>query len=185
MENTNGYTLSDISAVTNGMGGFGGNNSIITLLLLFALLGGGGFGWGNRGDYNSATNQEILYNQHFNALDNKMDRGFTSIGNGLSDLGYALTNNIKDGNSAVAGTVVSESRGIQDKLYDVKTAVHAEGEATRAMIQQNKIETLQARVNQLELQNSMCGVVRYPMASTYDAGRSPFCNCGGCGCGNI
>lgn len=47
----NGYSLPDISAVTNGMGGFGGNNSIVTLLLLFALIGGGGFGWGNRGDF--------------------------------------------------------------------------------------------------------------------------------------
>lgn len=189
MENTNGYTLSDIASVTNGMGGLGGNNSIVTLLLLFALLGGGGFGWNNRGDYGqyatAASQQEILFNQHFNNLDNKMDRGFTSIGNGISDATFALNNTIVNGNNMVAGTVVAESRGIQDKLYDVKTAVHAEGEATRALIQQNKIESLQARVNQLELQNSMCGVVRYPMASTYDAGRSPFCNCGGCGCGNI
>lgn len=47
---------------------------------------------------------------------------------------------------------------------------------------QNKIEALQGRVNQLELQNAVSGVVRYPSSATYNAGGSPFCNCG-CGCG--
>lgn len=49
-------------------------------------------------------------------------------------------------------------------------------------IAQNKIEALQSKVNQLELAQAVSGVVRYPSASTYDAGRSPFCNCGSCGC---
>ena len=43
---------------------------------------------------------------------------------------------------------------------------------------QNKIEALQGKVNQLEMQNLMCGVVRYPLQTTYSAGGSPFCNCG-------
>ena len=43
---------------------------------------------------------------------------------------------------------------------------------------QNKIEALQGRVNQLELQQAVSGVVRYPSQSTYNAGQSPFCNCG-------
>lgn len=47
---------------------------------------------------------------------------------------------------------------------------------------QNKIEALQGRVNQLELQNAVSGVVRYPNSMAYSAGTSPFCNCGGCGC---
>lgn len=46
-------------------------------------------------------------------------------------------------------------------------------------IAQNKIEALQGKVTQLEMQNLMAGVVRYPLASTYNAGGSPFCNCGG------
>ena len=178
---TQGYSLSDLAAATGGMNGLGGNNSIITLLLLFALMGGGFGNWGNRnGDYGqfAASQQEILFNQHFNNLDNKMDRGFTSIGNGISDATFALNNVVKDGNNMVAGTVINESRGIQDKLCEVKTAVHAEGEATRAMIQQNKIEELQARVNQLEMANQMQNVVRYPNGWTYNAGASPFCNSG-------
>lgn len=46
---------------------------------------------------------------------------------------------------------------------------------------QNKIETLQGKVNQLELDRAMAGVVRYPNAMTYGAGPSPFCNCGSVG----
>lgn len=45
-------------------------------------------------------------------------------------------------------------------------------------ISQNKIEALQGKVNQLELQSALAGVVRYPMQTTYGAGPSPFCNCG-------
>lgn len=173
MEGSN-YSLSDIAAVGGGNGMFGGNNAF-AYLILFALI----FGWGgnfNRGgEYGqyatAASQQEILFNQHFNNLDNKMDRGFTSIGNGIADATFALNN-----------TIVSESRGLNDKLYDVKSALHAEGEATRAMIQQNKIETLQGRINQLELQAAMCGVVKYPNQMTFNAGGSPFCNYGNC-CG--
>ena len=46
-------------------------------------------------------------------------------------------------------------------------------------IQQDKIEALRGRVNQLETQNLLGNVVRYPTATTYTAGASPFCNCGG------
>jgi hypothetical protein len=45
-------------------------------------------------------------------------------------------------------------------------------------ISQNKIEALQGRINQLELQNAVSGVVRYPSSATYNASGSPFCNCG-------
>jgi hypothetical protein len=45
---------------------------------------------------------------------------------------------------------------------------------------QNKIEALQGRVNQLELANQLSGVVKYPTTMGYNAGPSPFCNCG-CG----
>ena len=43
---------------------------------------------------------------------------------------------------------------------------------------QNKIEALQGQINQLQLQNAVAGVVRYPSASTYNAGSNPFCSCG-------
>ena len=39
----------------------------------------------------------------------------------------------------------------------------------------NRIDDLQNRINQLELQNATSNVVKYPNAWTYNAGPSPFC----------
>ena len=44
----------------------------------------------------------------------------------------------------------------------------------------NRMADMQNQINQLQLQQAVTGVVRYPMASTYTSGSNPFC---GCGCG--
>lgn len=196
MEN---YSLSDLATATGG-NGFGGNSSWV-LIILFALIfgwGGTGFGAG-RGDYgqfaSAASQQEILFGQQFQGLDNKIDR----IGNGIADATFALNNSIKDGNAVVAGRVVDEGRGLQMQLADSNCTTQKNIDSVRFdmsnytasirendnantqkildAIAQNKIEALQGRVNQLELQAAMCGVVRYPNGMTYDAGTSPFCGC--------
>ena len=46
-------------------------------------------------------------------------------------------------------------------------------------ITENKVDALRGRINQLELNNAVAGVVRYPTTFSYNAGQSPFC--GGCG----
>lgn len=203
---TEGLSIADAMSLANN-GDFGGNGAWIFFLFFLLAWGGNGL-WGNRGvgefgQYaTAASQQEILFGQQFQNIDNKLDR----LGNGVADATFALNNSIKDGNYNVSGTVVGEGRALQMQLaecccankeataqvrYDMAnfnnaqiTAIHAEGEATRAMLQQNKIESLQGQINNLQLQNAMCGVVRYPMATTYSSGANPFCNCGqGCGCG--
>ncbi len=54
----------------------------------------------------------------------------------------------------------------------------AQAQAIKDMFMGDKIEAMQNRINQLELQNQLQGVVRYPQGWTYNAGNSPFC--GGC-----
>ena len=54
----------------------------------------------------------------------------------------------------------------------------AQGQRIIDAITENKMEAMQNRINQLELQNALQGVVRYPNGWTYNAGNSPFC--GGC-----
>ena len=173
MEN---YSLSDLKSAV-GNDGFGGNSAWVLILLFFFAFGGNGFGRGN-----DAVNNEILSGQKFQGLDNKIDR----IGNGIADATFALNNSIKDGNAMVAGRVVDEGRALQTQIAEcccsTKEAIHAEGEATRALIQQNKIDAMQSRINNLEMQNAMCGVVRYPQATTYSSGSNPFC---GCSCSNV
>lgn len=54
----------------------------------------------------------------------------------------------------------------------------AQIQGVKDLMMQDKIEAMQNRINQLELQNALQGVVRYPNGLTYNAGNSPFC--GGC-----
>ncbi len=42
----------------------------------------------------------------------------------------------------------------------------------------NRMADMQNQINQLQMQQAMAGVVRYPNASTYYAGTNPFCSCG-------
>lgn len=65
----------------------------------------------------------------------------------------------------------------------IQKTIMEEGQKTRDLITANKIEALQNRVNQLEMQNLTNGMVKYPMSMAYSAGTSPFCGGNGCSCG--
>ena len=54
----------------------------------------------------------------------------------------------------------------------------AQIQSVKDLMAQDKMDAMQNRINQLELQNQLQGVVRYPNGWTYNAGNSPFC--GGC-----
>jgi len=201
-----GLSASDV-ALLNNDGNWGGN-SFLWIFALLILANGGLGGWNRTGEFGqyatAASQQEILFGQQFQNLDNKMDR----LGNGIADATFAINNSIKDGNTMVAGRVVDEGRGIQSQIADcccttqrnidsvrfdmsnyacaIQATDTANTQKILDAISQNKIESLQGQINQLQLQNALCGVVRYPNSWTYNAGTSPFCNCNnGCGCGNI
>ena len=53
----------------------------------------------------------------------------------------------------------------------------AQIQSVKDMIAQDKIESLQAQVSQLQLAQATSNVVRYPNSWTYNAGMSPFCGC--------
>lgn len=59
--------------------------------------------------------------------------------------------------------------------------ITAQVQSVKDMIAQNKIETLQAQVSQLQLQNATANVLRYPNQWTYNGGFFPPMQCG-CGC---
>ena len=188
-------SLSDIAAVTrnNDADGWGNGGAWwIIILFLFVFMGGGL--WGNRGDYGqyatAASQQEILFGQQFSRIDDRL----TNIGNGICDSSFALNNSITSEGRALQGQLAEcccENRlatanlaaQMNQNTCDITTAIHAEGEATRQLIQTNEIQALRDKVSSLEMDNRMYGVVRYPNGYVYNAGASPFCN-GGC-CGNI
>lgn len=78
--------------------------------------------------------------------------------------------------------------GIAQNRYDAAMNTASINATTTAQTQrildaiaQDKIESLQNQVNQLQLAQAVSGVVRYPMATTYSSGCNPFCGCCGCG----
>ena len=145
MEN---YSLSDIRAAAgndNGMGAFGGDG-LIWLVVLF-LFGFGGFGngfGGNRGFGEAATaaaQNEILMGQQFDRTNTKLD----AVAQGICDSTYALNNSIKD---CCCTTQLA--------VKDLAAGIHAEGEATRALIRENEIQNLRDKVTDLQVGLSQC-----------------------------
>jgi len=163
MEN---YSLSDLASVTNG----GMNNEFIWIFALLILFGNGGFGWGNRngGDFSqfatSASQNEILSGQKFDAL----SRQINQVGDGLCSSTYAL-------NNAITG----EGRAIQTQLATVNDNITAQIQSVKDTMAQDKIASLQAQVNQLTMQQAVCGI---PKISTSAWGVYPYSSCG---CNNI
>ena len=186
----------------------------IIILFLFVFMGGGnGWGLNRQGEFGqyatAASQQEILFGQQFGQINDRL----TNMGNGICNLGYEMQGNIAQlgkevalGQSSLGQTIMSTGNAIQSQLAeccceqrlatanlgaqmdrqtcDITSAIHAEGEATRAMMQANEIQALRDKVSSLEMDSRFCGVVRYPMGYTYNAGASPFCGCNS-GCGNI
>ena len=186
------YSLSDIRAATGSdENGWGGGAWWIIILFLFMFgMGGGGWGWGNRGN-DALTRAEMQQGFDTQEITRKLD----GINYGMCDGFYAQNTTMLNGFSGVTSAVrdaqfaaqqccCETNRNIDSVRYDaqkntcdITTAIHAEGEATRALIQKNEMQSLRDRLQQMELREAMCGVVRYPMATTYTSGGNPFCGC--------
>lgn len=211
MDNMSLSDIAAVTRGTNDNDGWGGNGAWwIIILFLFALMGGGLNGWNRQGEYGqyatAASQQEILYGQQFGQINDRL----TNLGNGVCSLGYEMQGGLGQlgkevalGQSNLQQTVMSTGNGIQQQIAscccenrlatanlsaqmdrqtcDITTAIHAEGEQTRALMQANTIQQLRDKVNALELAGQMAGVVRYPTGYAYNAGPSPFCG-GGCSC---
>lgn len=185
------FSLADIKAVTENE-----NGSWWILLLFIILFGGGNFGWGGNGVNNALASQaDVQRGFDQQTTTSKLDE----LAYGMANSGYEnMRLNYQNQLSSVGAfnalgaqidnCCCSTKMEIANNRYDaernasaIQAAVHAEGEATRALIQENKIESLQNKIQALELQSAMCGVVRYPQGVTYSAGAWPMAVgcCGG------
>ena len=106
---------------------------------------------------------------------------YTELQRDIAALAVGQANNLANQNSCCC----SIQRAIDGVNYNAAmntAAINANttevGQKILDAIMGNKIEAMQNRINQLELQNQLQGVVRYPNGWTYNAGNSPFC--GGC-----
>ena len=60
--------------------------------------------------------------------------------------------------------------------------IQAQGAAIRQQADNRYMAEQDRRIANLEMQNALAGVVRYPMGLSYNAGPSPFCNCNSWNC---
>ena len=198
-------SVADIAAVTrnsgynDGWGGFGGNGAWVLILLFAMIFGWGGNGWGNRGANGEPVTEAGLCNaMHFNNLENAVGRlndsqqaGFNGIQRDLCQGFAAINAGINQARFDNQKCCCETMRAIDSVNYNGAMNTAAINANTTAGIQkvldkmcENETNALRARVQQLELQGALCGVVRYPTMTTYATNCNPFFS--GCGCnGNI
>ena len=102
-----------------------------------------------------------------------VETALTSLGGTLQNCCCAIQRNIDGVNYNQAINTASINANTTAQTQKILDAISA-----------NRMADMQNQINQLQLAQSLCGVVRYPNASTYNAGTSPFCT-NGCGCNNI
>ena len=146
-------TPADVMAMNNGNENW--MNTPFIYLVWLALLGGGGGIFGNRNGYGDAAVQGALTRsdlfEGFNTQDiNAQLRGIT---NGLCDGFYATRQGISDLGYAVKDCCCTTNRNIDAVRYEnskntceITNAIHAEGEATRALITANTIQELRDKL---------------------------------------
>lgn len=168
----NGYSLSDIAAATEGMNG-SGNNWIWIIILFLFMFGNGGFGGTGRG--NTATVEDLSQAFSFNDMADKLD----GITNGLCSGFYEQNTTMLNGFNGLQKDILSQTNAINQNICDCKTAI-------LDAISTNRMADMQNQINQLQLQQALGNVVRYPSATTWSAGTSPcFTNTAlTCGCNN-
>lgn len=179
------YSLADIRSAVGNNDGFGGmGGGWFAWILLFALFGGGGFGFGGRGQ--AATTEELSAGFNFAGINNKLNEITAGIAGVNQNFGNAICSSTYELASKIDACCCNTQLGVQQVRYDMavqngdlKALIHSEGEATRSMIQQNKIESLQAQINQLQLAQATCGL---PRINQYAWGVYPYTfGCNTCG----
>lgn len=156
-------SAADVMALTNGNGNDNWQNNPFIYLVWLAVLGNGSI-FGNRGadaatqgaitraDLNDGfANAEIqsgirglqnglcdgFYTNNTTAL-----QGFAGVNAGITELGYGM----KDCCCQINRSIDALAAENYKNTCAITTAVHAEGEATRALIQQNMIQELRDRI---------------------------------------
>ena len=131
---------------------------------------------------NAGTLQNIqAVNQVYHDVVGYVGDKYSELQRDVAGLAVGQANLLANQNECCGGI----TRQLMQNNYDAamrdaatNANIVAQAQAIKDMFQNDKFEAMQNRINQLELQNALQGVVRYPQGWTYNAGNSPFC--GGC-----
>ena len=192
-------SIADAMALRGGNDNYGYGMGGWWMIILFALIFNGNGFWGNRGVNGEPVTEAGLCNaMNFNNLENAVGRlndsqqaGFNGIQRDLCQGFAAINAGINQVRFDNQQCCCETQRAIDGVNYNGAMNTAAINANTTAGIQkvldklcENETNALRARVQQLELQSAMCGVVRYPTMTTYATNCNPFFS--GCGCnGNI
>lgn len=176
-------TPADIGAIVGNRGGYGdgmnGGFWIFALIVLAFMGNGNGFGWGGNRGGNAVTEADLCNANSFNELKSQVGR--------MNDQQAQIARQTDNAICNLGYTALQNTNAIQTQLAEcccnLRQEIQAEGNATRAMIQQDKIEALQAKVASLEMDQRFCGVPRLPLTFTYGVNPANLFN-NGCGCSN-
>lgn len=199
-----GLSAGDIMALTKNNDGFFGDGiwGIIMLLIIAGLFSGNGFGWGNRGNLANDTllGDEFIKRDLFNVNQNVSNTSCQTQKEVLENR-FNCSQNACNTQKEILESRYTTQLGFQNAqanlsncCCDLKTIIHAEGEATRSMLQNDKIEQLRDQVyasnlalNNANLANTVINSVRpfpipsYTVTSPYVGLYNPY---NGCGCNN-
>ena len=201
-----GLSAADVALLNNGENGWGGMIWLFAILALMG--GGFGGGWGNnngnaiQADVNrgfdnqnlQAQTRDILAavtagtaqsvataNQVYHDVVGYVGDKYAELQRDVASLAVGQANLLAKENECCCGIL----RAIDGINYNaamntaaINANVTAVGQKIADLIVGNRMDDMQNRINQLELQNQLGNVVRYPNGWTYNAGNSPFC--GGC-----
>lgn len=139
---------------------------------------------------NAGTAQAVAAtNQTFHDNLSAMQSLYNETARDIAGLAVGQANLLAAQNSCCCDTKMLISETAAQNRYDnamntasINATTTAQTQKILDALAQDKIEALQNKINALELQQAVAGVVRYPMATTYTSGCNPFCNCG---CGNF
>lgn len=181
--NEHAATPADVGAILNGRGydqnGMGGMGWIIGLIALVAIFNGGFGGWGgNRGGNDVVTNADLCNQMGFNNLENAVGR--------ISDNQAAIARQQDNAICNLGYTELQNTMGTRELINscccNLRQEIQAEANATRDMIQQDKVERLQAEVAELKMDQRFCGVPRLPLSFTYAVNPYGAFGNNDCGC---
>ena len=186
MEN---LSAADVAAVTHpGYGcndGFGFGGGGLWLFAILALMWGGGGVFGRNGvDGRVATVEDLANQSNFTRLEGQVlangqaiQSTATNLYNGICNLGYEMASKFGETDKQIAECCCGINRNIDGVRYENAINTAAINANTTAGIQkildklcEDRAAAQTARINQLELQQALCGVVRYPLSTTYNAG---------------
>lgn len=210
----NGLSVADALALDKSDGEFGGNGAWMMMFLFFLLAwGGNGFGgWGNGAAQGALTRGELCQDMNFQSLENAV-RGVQS---GLCDGFYAMNTGMLNGFSGVNNAIqqaqfaaqqccCETNRNIDAVRYenskntcDIVNAIKADGDATRALMTQNAMQSLRDQLQTANFQLSqqaqnatLINAIRptpvpaYVTCSPYESNMYAsgfYRNVNGCGC---